>query len=489
MRKAQQWLQALFKAEGFRGPVLTLLSGTTLATGISYLGEPLLMLIYTPAEFDVFALFTSFVALLLPIGSLRYEDALMVPKKDEDALPVLGLAFLVMVGVTAGAMLLFVVAGSALTTALQTEALQPWLLWVPIVFLVIRIAKLLELWMTRQNRFRWVSGALTARSGALVSSKVTLGLPPISLGANGLVWGYVAGHFLHALALLGGLRQSSWSMLTRCFDRKAITQAAYRFRHFPLFGAPAALLNALQMYLPLLAIGFLIAENGIVGSFGQALKATLPLTILGRLIAQVFFVRAAEAAHANTLTTLTTTVHKRLVMLALFPALALIIAGPRLFVLIGPEWETAGRFVQYLAPWMLLAAIASPLTRIFDVLEQQRIDLLVSIGMFGLLLVALLLGWFKPDPAVLIPAIAASGFVGRILHIRVMTKLVDIPMRTIASHYASYLLLSAPFLALLYLATLISNIWLFLLLCLVSGVGFYGYITWKEDLLGLRHRA
>ena len=47
MRKAQQWLQALFKAEGFRGPVLTLLSGTTLATGISYLGEPLLMLIYT----------------------------------------------------------------------------------------------------------------------------------------------------------------------------------------------------------------------------------------------------------------------------------------------------------------------------------------------------------------------------------------------------------------------------------------------------------
>lgn len=483
----RKWLRQLFSQDGFRGPVLTLLSGTAVGTGIAYFGEIVLMRVYSPADFGLFTLFTSFLALLLPIGSLRYEDALMVPKEDDDAAPILGVAFLVMVAITLIVFLLFYIFGPALTTFMGKDALLPWLLWVPFGFLVIRIAKLIELWLTRKNRFPWVSGAITFRSIALVSMKFTLSLPSLALGASGLIGGYVAGHLLHGFSLLVGWRKEAKHLVKRCFKREAMRTAAYRFRRFPLYGAPAALLNAVQMHLPVLALGFLFAEANVVGWFGQAMKAVLPISLLARMIAQVFFVRAAEAHHAKTLTSLTTGVHKRLVMLSLFPSLVLICVGPELFSLIGPEWKTAGTFVQYLMPWLMLAAIASPLTRLFDVLEKQHVDLYISILMFTFLCFALLVGWFNPLIKVAVISLGVAGSAGRIIHIGVMTRLVHIPIRTVLGHYAVYLLYSIPFLALLYLARSIESVWLFLLVVGSCGLGYYSFIAWKEDLLQFRN--
>ncbi len=51
------------------------------------------------------------------------------------------------------------------------------------------------------------------------------------------------------------------------------------------------------------------------------------------------------------------------------------IAAPELFAFIfGSEWREAGVYAQWLAPWLLLVFISSPLSTLPSVLEKQHFD-------------------------------------------------------------------------------------------------------------------
>ena len=74
------WLKQLFSTEGFRGPALTLLSGTTVVLVLAYLAQPVLTRLYSEAEFGLSDYFVSVMVVLISFTSLRYEDALMLPE-------------------------------------------------------------------------------------------------------------------------------------------------------------------------------------------------------------------------------------------------------------------------------------------------------------------------------------------------------------------------------------------------------------------------
>lgn len=73
----------------FSRNVLTLMSGTTIAQTIPFAISPLLTRIYTPEDFGKYALFLTLVMITMPITSLRYEQAFMLPKKNIDAIALL----------------------------------------------------------------------------------------------------------------------------------------------------------------------------------------------------------------------------------------------------------------------------------------------------------------------------------------------------------------------------------------------------------------
>ena len=69
----------------FSKNVLTLISGTTIAQGITIAISPILSRIYSPSDFGIFAAFSSVIAMISLIIGGRYEVAILLPKKDEDA--------------------------------------------------------------------------------------------------------------------------------------------------------------------------------------------------------------------------------------------------------------------------------------------------------------------------------------------------------------------------------------------------------------------
>ena len=78
-------LKRLNMKSDFVRHVVTLMTGTAVAQAIPIAMSPILTRIYTPEDFGLFALYMSTSALLAEVATGRYELAIMLPKKDEDA--------------------------------------------------------------------------------------------------------------------------------------------------------------------------------------------------------------------------------------------------------------------------------------------------------------------------------------------------------------------------------------------------------------------
>ena len=62
-----------------------LMTGTLIAQIIGYLLAPIITRIYTPAEMGEFGIFYRITLLITTIGTLRYELAIPLPKRDSHA--------------------------------------------------------------------------------------------------------------------------------------------------------------------------------------------------------------------------------------------------------------------------------------------------------------------------------------------------------------------------------------------------------------------
>lgn len=70
----------------FNKNVLTLATGVSIGQAIPLLISPILTRIYSPEDFGILALFLSIATLISVISSGRYEQAIMLPDTDEEAM-------------------------------------------------------------------------------------------------------------------------------------------------------------------------------------------------------------------------------------------------------------------------------------------------------------------------------------------------------------------------------------------------------------------
>ena len=124
----------------FSKNVLTLMTGTTIAQAIPIAISPILTRIYTSEDFGIFALFIAITTIFGTIANGRYELAIMLPKKDEDAINIFALGFIITCFISLILLILVLVFNDYFTKLLGNEEVSFWLYFVPIA--VINIAVL-----------------------------------------------------------------------------------------------------------------------------------------------------------------------------------------------------------------------------------------------------------------------------------------------------------------------------------------------------------
>lgn len=473
-------LDRLSQGSGFIKAVSTLLSGTLIALLISYLAQPVLSRLYTPEAFGLMDALVAIIALLIPFATLRYEDALMLPEDDEEALGILGLTFLLLLIVTGGCLLLLAFRApliSLLPKAAQSSTFLAHLFWIPPALAAIRFAKLTELWLNRKKAYGTISSGQVAQTGVMAAVRIALSQITSRALPTGLISGYIAGYVASTIWYLRQILQLQKQFFLGIGNGRYIRFAARRYRQFPLFAMPSTLLNTLQSRLPVLILLVFFGE-AIVGYYGRAFALfAVPLSLVGYAISQVFFVEGADAMRTQSLEQLTTKVHSRLITVGLFPTLALMITGPEVVTLfLGAPWETAGVYLRWLAPWFFLASIASPLTRIFDLLEKQRLEFATSAIIFALQMLLFLYGCYTGDIMRAIFFLALGGTLARIIHIVVMLRLAGTSARDALVPYIKQLMFAAPLLGILYAVSLLSRPWLTVVALVLTGLAFLGLV-------------
>jgi len=330
------------------------------------MASPLLTRLFDVNDFGLLAVYSSLLAIIGVVASLRYEMAIPLPESEQDAVNLVAVC-LFLVSFTAVLSLVYVLLLGGVTSAmLGVPGLAKFLWLLPVGALLNGYYTVFNYYCARGKRFDVV--AKTRWMQALVSIAIQLGT--FKLGAAALLLGQVSSKSAGVLKLARtALKQSAFSSIS-AYGMLALAQ---RYRRFPLFSTGEGLANAASLQLPPLMFAAFFGPSA-AGVYSLAMRILqMPMTLIGSAIGQVFFAHAAEARRSGTLGGLVMQLHTRLASIGLPPALVLIFSGPELFALVfGEEWRLAGICARWLAPWLYLVFVSSPMSTLFSVLERQE---------------------------------------------------------------------------------------------------------------------
>jgi O-antigen/teichoic acid export membrane protein len=387
---------------------VTLASGTAAAQLVLVLAVPVLARLYSPAEYGALAVYAAILAVLVVLASMRYEAAIPLPQDDEAAGSLLLLTFVILAAMAALVSLLVWLVGDRFVAAVNVPALGPYLWLIPVGFVGAGAYQALSYWAIRRGEFRRVARTKLSQGTGQVAAQIALGVG--GAGALGLIVGDVIGRVAGAGGLaLGALRTRPAARVTPA----SLRAVAHRYRRFPLLTTWSGLFNIGSLQLPsiIFSAAFGAAAAGLYALSFKML--VLPTMLVAQAVGQVFLSRAATlAAEPDRLRRLTERTALGLFAMGLPAFGAVALAGPQLFaIVLGSQWEQAGRYAQVLAPWFALWLVSNPLSGLLSVREWQGSGLAFSGFEFVLRLGALLVGADRGSPMLAVALLSASGVV------------------------------------------------------------------------------
>ena len=434
---------------GFVRSVALLASGTAAGQAIIVLASPILLRFYQPDQVGVFSLFLSLITLGTVIVTLRYDAALPLPSDSHEATDLLILSILVTVVMTA----LLAIAGYLLAPSIgaaagsSTTVVTLWPL-IAAGSLLSGLQQILSLWATRVQAFGPQAASNVAAAATQSASQTLLGW--LGVTGVGLPVGYMAGRVAWIATLVvsaSSARTASWQIPSA----KRLVAVADRYRRFPLFTMPSSVLNALSAQAPVLLLTALF-DLTVVGWFSLTLRILyLPGTLIGAAVGQVYYARIGRVDRIQSVP-VTTGVFRGLLTIGTGPLVVLAIAGQDLFaILFGEQWREAGRYAQWMAPWLLLVFIAIPLAPMVLVRGRQRTELVFQFALLVVRVTTLLAGWalHSPAAAVALFAFGSSALYGGYLVwlLRLSGLGTRLPIRWFTREIVISLLLAAPLIA------------------------------------------
>jgi O-antigen/teichoic acid export membrane protein len=365
-----------FNSSPFAKNVAIVATGTAGAQAINIAFAPIITRLYGPEAFGVLGTFMAITAVFTPIAALTYPIAIVLPKRDADALGLARLSLLIAAGITLLLGLLLLVFKAQIVELLNLQTITSFVLLVPLFMLFSACLQVVRQWLIRKKQFSITARVGVATAFIVSSAKTVFGL--INPVAAVLVVLATVGSALNAALLVIGARKTP--QITTEADTSPTTplrELAKRHQDFPFFRAPQMFISTISLNLPvlLLASFFGPAAAGFY-SIGRSVLG-LPSILITNSVGDVFYPRITEAAHkGENLTRLIVKATLALGAVGVLPFGLVIILGPWLFGLVfGAKWVLAGEYARWLALWSFFSFMNTPSVRSIPVLSLQGIFL------------------------------------------------------------------------------------------------------------------
>lgn len=373
----RQLIKKRIPSGSFARNVVTLMTGTTLAQAIPIAISPILTRIYSPTDFGVLALFISITGIFVSIANGRYELAIVLPVKDEEAMNVTALCVAIAALLSVALFVIIIISHDFIVLKLGNSAINRWLYFVPLAVFLMGIFNALNYYHVRTKKFNDIAKANVSKSLATAFVQLSLGFAQI--GTAGLIIGQLISYLTGNTVLLKNIfREKDFPKFV---DANEIKRLAKRYIDFPKYSIWSILANTLAYNLVNIFLSYLFGA-AVLGfySLGNRVLGT-PASLVGTSFGQVFFQRATEERNrTGSAIEIFLKTSKTLALLGLPPFILLFFILEDLFaVVFGEEWRIAGTYAKIMLPLFFIRFFTVPLTNINSVFEKQEIFLIWQI--------------------------------------------------------------------------------------------------------------
>jgi O-antigen/teichoic acid export membrane protein len=392
-------------------------SGQAIGYALALAASPVLSRLYGPREFGLLAVFVTLTSVFGTLATMRYDNAIPLPKDERTAELLTALARWMLTSVTLGLIVVAVVFGDWFDGSIFHSGNVPftWLLVASVASFAsceIHVAHAI-----RRGDFGQLSKMRVAQAVTCLATQLCVPIILIS-GSAGLLTGQIAGYF-------GEFVVVHWSGRRTSRPRRAavgeLRQIAADYRSYPFYDVSATLLRTLALNGQLLMIAWAYgaAAAGAL-ALSQRLLST-PVSMLSFAISRVYYNQAAALANDNPLAlrALFVGTFKRFTLLCTPPLAIVCMLSPWTFaVIFGNEWRTAGVYCSILCPLVLLRVISFVIGPTLDVTHRQGLrvvrELLCVASLASGFALAVTLGWSELAAVVATTALGCVGYVGAI---------------------------------------------------------------------------
>ena len=365
-------LKKLRPKSEFSRNVLTLMTGTTIAQAIPIAISPILTRIYSPEDFGVFALFMSISSIISVVATGRYELAIMLPKKDGDAVNIAVLSILIAFFVSFITFLIVYFFNDRITNLIGNPEISSWLYFIPVTVLLTGIYQSFNYWSNRKQQYKRLAVSRVIQSGTRATANLGMGFG--NFGSSGLILGGIMGQGI-ATITLGKLiwkEDKDWLRLVKKLKIYALIR---KYKDFPRINMFHAFINDAKNFIVNI---FLIKyySSFILGQFYMVNRILLlPSSLIGSSVTQVLY-RTIVEKYNNKEDFSKDILHImiKLFLFAFIPFLLMVFFGEEIFGFVfGNNWKIGGEIASSYALYILFHFIASSISIIPIIIQKQKI--------------------------------------------------------------------------------------------------------------------
>ncbi len=370
--------------------VVIVMSGIAIAQVLGFALSPVIRRLFTPGDFGVFGSFISITNINAAGVTLEYSQAIVLPRKNEDAFHLFVIACLATLTVSLVCAIACLVLPHSINRLIGTN--NGWAhVFLVLATLAAGLNSSCQAWCVRAKAFKHTSSSQVIRSVSSNSLQITLGY--FKAGAPGLIIGDVLANVL-ASASLFRVMLPDMRVLRPLVRWERIRRVAREYRDFPMYSASQNVINALSTGLPVLLLTQYYGI-GVAGAYAFGMRVLgVPMAFVHRALRQVLLQRAAESQHdGQRLSPLYIRTTLGLLCVAVLPALVLGIWAPWIFsTIFGNQWYSAGELASRLVPWLLFSFCNLPAALFARIIRVQRMVFMYDLVLLALRTLALVLG-------------------------------------------------------------------------------------------------
>ena len=369
------------------------MGGTLTAQIINVVIAPIITRIYSPGLFGDYAVFLAVVNLIVITSTLKYEQAIFLPKEEEKASNILVLALFFVVIIST---IIFIISLSVNLIISNNNVFlkkYSWINLIPVLVLVQGIYFCLRNWISRKGNYRLISTGMIIR--ILVANLSFILLAHYHYLGIGLIVGTIIGQSIETILILVVILNRDRKII-RFINYKEIIRLFHRYKDFPKYSLSAELINSLCAQNPVFMLSTFY-NPGIVGNYSLVQRVLgLPINLFSSSTLEVFKKKASnEKNQFGSFDNIYIKTFFILLVIGIIPAILFWFFLPDLFPLIfGPKWVDAGKYARYLSIMFLFQFTISPLGFSLYIAEKQRYNLYWQILLLVFTSLGLLIGLY-----------------------------------------------------------------------------------------------